>query len=161
MHYALVPHLQREFTDDMTVLGCRPPTVLTRVSEYIPEAGLRFLLEFSVSVLATNRAEKARQKRSSTHPTNTYTSAQSQVAPSHRQQHLQEHDRQQQAQQQEARPLQPSHKDERSLSLKRNGQPHMRYHRHNSQRAKSSSGPSRSELKSLRKLAFLFFSSKQ
>ena len=30
-------HPQREFMDDMTRLGVRMPTVLTRVSEYIPE----------------------------------------------------------------------------------------------------------------------------
>jgi hypothetical protein len=34
-----LPCSQREFMEDMDVLGCRPPTVLTRVSEYIPEVG--------------------------------------------------------------------------------------------------------------------------
>lgn len=61
-HYCNMPtstplhhSFEQEFLEDLDALGCRPPDVLTRVSEYIPE-----IVEFIERVVANGMAYEAR-----------------------------------------------------------------------------------------------------
>lgn len=44
-------HFEEEFFKDMDALGCRPPNLVTRVSEYIPE-----IIEYVETIIANGMA---------------------------------------------------------------------------------------------------------